>query len=99
MTIFAASGDEPPPNFFDKLKAETVAFVSDAMNRRMGNGASFYGKRKSSFYGNDDEMKAQGKGDGDYKGAVGGGYFELDSEGRPVTRRRGTLLRKYDDEE
>ena len=27
------------------------------MGRRLGNGASFYGKRKSSFYGEDDSNR------------------------------------------
>jgi len=30
------------------------------MDRKLGNGAEFYGKRKSNFYGKDDAMKATG---------------------------------------
>ena len=37
-----------------KLFEELDAFVDDATSRRLGAGASFYGKRKSNFYGEDD---------------------------------------------
>merc|ERR1739838_795228 len=37
-------------NFFEELDA----FVDDATARRLGNGAQYYGKRKSSFYGSND---------------------------------------------
>ena len=37
------------------------AFVDDATNRRLGNGAAFYGKRKSAFYGEQDFMKKEDK--------------------------------------
>ena len=40
-------------NFFTELDN----FMDDASARRLGAGASFYGKRKSSFYGEDDKMK------------------------------------------
>ncbi len=40
-------------NFFEELDA----FVDDATSRRLGNGAAFYGKRKSGFYGEDDKGK------------------------------------------
>ena len=66
-------------------------FVDDAMDRKLGNGAEFYGKRKSNFYGADDPMKSDGRGGDQYKGPVGGGYFKRDAEGRPVTRK-GTPL-------
>ena len=62
-------------------------FVDDAMDRKLGNGAEFYGKRKSNFYGADDPMKTDGRGGDQYKGPVGGGYFKRDAEGRPVTRK------------
>ena len=62
-------------------------FVDDAMARKLGNGAEFYGKRKSNFYGADDPMKSDGRGGDQYKGPVGGGYFKRDAEGRPVTRK------------
>ena len=42
---------------FDKIGeffAELDAFVDDATSRRLGAGASFYGKRKSNFYGEND---------------------------------------------
>ena len=40
-------------NFFEELDA----FVDDATSRRLGNGAQYYGKRKSSFYGQNDSNK------------------------------------------
>jgi hypothetical protein len=42
-------------NFFVELDK----FVDDATARRLGNGSAFYGKRKSSFYGEDDTNKKQ----------------------------------------
>lgn len=42
---------------FDKIGQffeELDAFVDDATSRRLGAGASFYGKRKSNFYGEND---------------------------------------------
>ena len=62
-------------------------FVDDAMDRKLGNGAEFSGKRKSNFYGADDPMKSDGRGGDQYQGPVGGGYFKRDAEGRPVTRK------------
>jgi hypothetical protein len=43
--------------FFEELDA----FVDDATARRLGNGAAFYGKRKSSFYGKEDKGKKADK--------------------------------------
>jgi len=42
-------------SFFEELDK----FVDDATARRLGNGSAFYGKRKSSFYGDDDKNKKQ----------------------------------------
>lgn len=77
-------------NFFDELDA----FVDDATNRRLGNGAAFYGKRKSAFYGEEDFMKKDDKDIADptedYQGPKKAGYFQWmpDENGqlRPVTR-------------
>jgi hypothetical protein len=80
-------------NFFDELDS----FVDDATNRRLGNGAAFYGKRKSSFYGEEDFMK---KLDNevpdpleDYQGPKKAGYFtwmmdEETGQMKPVTRMK-----------
>lgn len=63
-------------------------FIDDASSRRLGNGASFYGKRKSGFYGPDDEFKKSvssvADSSEDYQGPTGGGYFvwRKTSEGR-----------------
>lgn len=43
--------------FFEKLGQELDNFADDATMRRMGNGAKFYGKRKSSFYGEEDTQR------------------------------------------
>jgi hypothetical protein len=43
--------------FFANFFQELDAFVDDATSRRLGNGAQFYGKRKSSFYGQEDSNK------------------------------------------
>ena len=51
--IFGAIGD-----FFEELDA----FVDDVTSRRLGAGAAFYGKRKSSFYGKQDKNRKQSKG-------------------------------------
>lgn len=50
------SADEEPKKkgFFQNFFEELDAFVDDATSRRLGNGAQYYGKRKSSFYGKDD---------------------------------------------
>ena len=76
-------------NFFSKLGKGLDDFVDDAMDRKLGNGDKFYGKRKSNFYGAGDEGKRAFEGDSseDYAGPRTGGYFQLDSEGRPVSRR------------
>ena len=80
-------------NFFDELDA----FVDDATNRRLGNGAAFYGKRKSSFYGEEDFMKKMDKSvpdpTEDYQGPKKAGYFQwmMDEETgqmKPVTRMK-----------
>lgn len=51
--------------------------MDDASSRRLGNGASFYGKRKSGFYGEKDVMKkANAKvasADEDYQGPTNSG--------------------------
>jgi hypothetical protein len=51
-------------NFFEELDA----FVDDASMRRLGNGAKYYGKRKSSFYGKNDSMKKADKNKSDPTG-------------------------------
>lgn len=77
-------------NFFQELDN----FMDDASARRLGNGAAFYGKRKSNFYGKNDKYK---KGNSnladpteDYQAPNTGGYFQWmpdeDGQLRPVTR-------------
>lgn len=53
----AQSRSETSLHIFDKIGEffeELDAFVDDATSRRLGAGSSFYGKRKSSFYGKED---------------------------------------------
>jgi hypothetical protein len=62
-------------NFFKELDA----FMDDASARRLGNGAAFYGKRKSNFYGEGDKMKKEDPqrvdASEDYMGPTTAGYF------------------------
>jgi hypothetical protein len=44
-----------------EMFAELDAFVDDATSRRLGAGSSFYGKRKSNFYGADDKGRKKDK--------------------------------------
>jgi hypothetical protein len=95
-------------DLFDNFFKELDSFIDDATNRRLGNGAAFYGKRKSSFYGEEDMMK---KVDSDiddptedYQGPRQAGYFKwiTDEDGqlRPVTRMKNKnieKLKKMDD--
>lgn len=57
--------EEEKKGFFANFMEEVDAFVDDATNRRMGNGAAFYGKRKSEFYGKEDINKKKNKGTSD----------------------------------
>jgi hypothetical protein len=69
--------------------------------RRLGNGAAFYGKRKSNFYGNNDKNKKQSSefdAAEDYFGPSAAGYFQWmpDADGklRPVTRMKKQVVEK-----
>ena len=84
--------------FFDRLLEEVDNFADDVSMRRLGNGAKFYGKRKSRFYGEGDAMRkrdprAANEAE-DYSGPGGGSFFvlskERDAKGRPL----GFLTRK-----
>ena len=82
--VFAAGKDDDSKggfmqgvsNFFSELDA----FVDDATSRRLGNGAAFYGKRKSNFYGSKDKMKKNQRDapdpTEDYQGPTTAGYFK-----------------------
>ena len=55
IPLAMSNEDEPKKKgFFQNFFEELDAFVDDATSRRLGNGAQYYGKRKSSFYGKDD---------------------------------------------
>eukprot|EP00536_Pseudo-nitzschia_multiseries_P015637 jgi/Psemu1/43315/gm1.43315_g len=84
-------------NFFQELDA----FVDDATARRLGNGAAYYGKRKSSFYGSNDSMKKQDKdvadSEEDYMVSSAGNYkWITDENGQmiPVSRMKNRNLEK-----
>lgn len=84
-------------NFFEELDA----FVDDATARRLGNGAAYYGKRKSSFYGKDDSMKKLDKNIADsaedYMVQSAGNYKWIQDENgqmRPVSRMKERNLEK-----
>ena len=85
-------------NFFSDFLRELDNFVDDAANRRLGNGAKFYGKRKSSFYGEDDpNRKADPNAfdrEEDYTGPAGGSYFVLSKERDEKGRPMGFLTKK-----
>ena len=78
--------------FLDSFFKEMDNFIDDAANRRLGNGAKFYGKRKSSFYGDDDPNRKRDPDvadpEEDWRGPAGGSYFvpspERDELGRPM---------------
>jgi len=41
------------------MRQEFDDFVDDAMNQRLGNGPIFYGKRKSAFHGQNDDLRKE----------------------------------------
>ena len=84
--------------FFSEMFDELDRFIDDAAGRRLGNGAKFYGKRRSSFYGEEDANRKADPdafdAEEDWRGPQGGSYFvpspEKDEKGRPLeflTRR------------
>ncbi|EJK50575.1 hypothetical protein THAOC_30394 [Thalassiosira oceanica] len=85
-------------SFFEELDA----FVDDATSRRLGNGAQYYGKRKSSFYGKDDSNRKRDKNVADntedYRGPSNAGYFQWvpdeNGEMRPVTRLKNVNIER-----
>lgn len=89
-----------------RRRTQLDKFADDATSRRLGNGAKFYGKRKSSFYGEDDGERATGADGEEYSGPMGGSYFvlskEKDEQGRPMgflTRQEARELARKEEEE
>mmetsp|Transcript_7182 Transcript_7182/g.16682 ORF Transcript_7182/g.16682 Transcript_7182/m.16682 type:complete len:152 (-) Transcript_7182:103-558(-) len=88
--------------FFQSFFEELDAFVDDATSRRLGNGAQYYGKRKSSFYGKDDSNRKRDKNVADntedYRGPSNAGYFQWvpdeNGEMRPVTRLKNVNIER-----
>lgn len=70
--------------------------------RRLGNGAAFYGKRKSNFYGEQDKNRKtdreQDDPTEDYQGPSNAGYFQWapdeDGQMRPVTRMKNQIVER-----
>lgn len=85
-------------NFFKDLDD----FMDDASARRLGNGAAFYGKRKSKFYGKDDKNRKENSNIAnpieDYQAPNTGGYFQWmqdeNGEMKPVTRMKKTIVER-----
>lgn len=105
QTIAVAAGDDGKNDLFGGVKdffRELDNFLDDATSRRLGNGAAFYGKRKSNFYGkNDKNRKADPtKADPleDFQAPLNGGYFQWmpDENGdmRPVTRMKNKIVER-----
>ena len=72
--VYAEGDNQEKGGFFSGVKnffEELDAFVDDASARRLGAGASFYGKRKSNFYGDSDKMKKADKNKYDPTGESG----------------------------
>uniref|UniRef100_A0A6U2SK75 Uncharacterized protein n=1 Tax=Leptocylindrus danicus TaxID=163516 RepID=A0A6U2SK75_9STRA len=92
------SGGNPIANFFEELDN----FIDDATSRRLGNGAAFYGKRKSNFYGEDDAGRKKDSNVADhtedYQGPSSSGYFKWmpddDGQMRPVSRMKEKSLER-----
>ena len=63
QTTLPMTGEDEPQKkgFFQNFFEELDAFVDDATSRRLGNGAQYYGKRKSSFYGEGDANRKTNK--------------------------------------
>lgn len=100
LCMSTENNEEKPKGFFANFFSELDRFVDDATSRRLGNGAAFYGKRKSSFYGDEDTMKKRDptKSDPleDYR-VQAGGYFvwrrsEETGQLEPQTRMKGRRL-------
>mmetsp|Transcript_26571 Transcript_26571/g.56525 ORF Transcript_26571/g.56525 Transcript_26571/m.56525 type:complete len:153 (-) Transcript_26571:266-724(-) len=86
-------------NFFEELDA----FVDDATSRRLGAGAQYYGKRKSSFYGKEDSNRKRDRDildpTEDYRGPSNAGYFKWvpdpeTGQMKPVTRLKEVNIEK-----
>ena len=102
-SIGAANDDKT--DFFSGVKdffQELDNFLDDATARRLGNGAAFYGKRKSNFYGKNDKNKKSDPSRPDpledFQAPLNGGYFQWmpDDNGdlRPVTRMKKKVVER-----
>jgi hypothetical protein len=104
-SVATHAANEENSDFFGGVKAffqELDNFLDDATARRLGNGAAFYGKRKSNFYGEKDKNRKSDpmKPDPleDFQAPLNGGYFQWmpDENGdlRPVTRMKKKIVER-----
>ena len=104
LTARHVSNDEKT-DFFSGVKEffqELDNFLDDATARRLGNGAAFYGKRKSNFYGKNDKNRKSDPNRPDpledFQAPLNGGYFQWmpDENGdlRPVTRMKKKVVER-----
>lgn len=83
-----------------KMFKELDNFMDDASARRLGAGATYYGKRKSNFYGDEDKMKKETDGYDpveDYRVTAGSNYKWMEDEDgvlRPVTRGKNKIMER-----
>ena len=105
MRTTIVANAENKNDFFGGVKdffQELDNFLDDATSRRLGNGAAFYGKRKSNFYGKTDKNRKSdpSKADPleDFQAPLSGGYFQWmpDENGdmRPVTRMKKKIVER-----
>lgn len=98
-------GEEGGGGFFERVSnffQEFDNFLDDASARRLGNGAAFYGKRKSNFYGEQDKNRKtdprQADPMEDFQAPLTGGYFQWmpdeDGQMRPVTRMKNKVIER-----
>ena len=104
-SYFVLNAEKEGGGFLQGIKnvfEELDAFMDDASARRLGNGAAFYGKRRSNFYGKNDKSKKKDRSvfdpTEDYRGPSNAGYFKWmpDENGqmRPVTRMKEKIVER-----
>jgi hypothetical protein len=105
VDISASATNDGKTDFFGGVKEffqELDNFLDDATARRLGNGAAFYGKRKSNFYGKNDKNRKSDPSRPDpledFQAPLNGGYFQWmpDENGdlRPVTRMKKKVVER-----
>lgn len=104
-SVSVGAANDGKNDFFGGVKEffqELDNFLDDATARRLGNGAAFYGKRKSNFYGKNDKNRKSDPSRPDpledFQAPLNGGYFQWmpDENGdlRPVTRMKKKVVER-----